>query len=396
MKTRWNSKFLALLLVGALAVVSPTWTMASTAPCTQVSNTATLQYTVGGVDPTGGTGVTSAPAAFNVGVKSIVTVTNSDVNEVSVVPGATKYALTFTIQNDGNTIQDYDLNAEAASNGTASPFDGANDSFDGTTIEVYIEDGTTAGFQSGEDTLASSIDNLAADGGSQVAYIVYSPTDLAEDNLETAVYHLVATGKWADDTAMGAAGGVTPTAAQVATCNGGTAIDLVYGDADGSGSDGDKDGAHSDDGAFEVSTATIGITKGYTVVSDPINGASSPKAIPGAVVRYSIAIANTGASSAVLSTITDGLAATLQVVSTADNATWAVTGSTRATSNGTLTVDTADANADGLGHSDTSVVAGTVTATLTTVLAADGANGYAAGELKSGETLTLTFDATVQ
>lgn len=395
MKTESGKRYLTLLLAGAIAAFTPQWTMASTAPCTPINNTATVAYRVGTVDQTP---KDSNTASFNVGVKVIVSVTNNDGNEVTVIPGTGKYALKFTVKNDGNAVQDYDLTAEAAATTTVSPYGGNNDSFNGTTIAIYPDVNGDGNFVWADDGGAAitKLDNVAADGGTKVAFVVYSPTDLQEDNLETAVYNLMATSKWMDDSAI-TFGNVTPTAAQAGGACGGISVDVVAGDGGGTATgDGSKDGKHSDDGAFEVASATIGVTKGYSVVSDPINGVTTPKAIPGAVVRYSVAIANTGGASAVLSNISDALAATLQIISTAGNATWAVPASTRATKNGTLTADTADANADGLGHSNTGAVAGTLTATLATILAADGANGYAAGELKTGETLTITFDATVQ
>ncbi len=40
--------------------------------------------------------------------------------------------------------------------------------------------------------------------------------------------------------------------------------------------------------------AVLTIVKSSTVLSDPVNGASNPKAIPGAIIRYSLLVANTG------------------------------------------------------------------------------------------------------
>lgn len=43
-----------------------------------------------------------------------------------------------------------------------------------------------------------------------------------------------------------------------------------------------------------VSTAVLEIEKSSTVISDPVNGTSNPKAIPGAIVEYAITIRNVG------------------------------------------------------------------------------------------------------
>ena len=45
-----------------------------------------------------------------------------------------------------------------------------------------------------------------------------------------------------------------------------------------------------------VSNALLSVSKLATPVSDPVNGASNPKLIPGAVINYSFVVANTGAT----------------------------------------------------------------------------------------------------
>jgi len=117
------------------------------------------------------------------------------------------------------------------------------------------------------------------------------------------------------------------------------------------------------------------------------------------VVRYKVTISNnaSAASSAILTTISDAINANLLIDSAAAHASWAVSGSTRGAStvSGTLTAD--NSAADGLAHSAPASPGGTLTATLTTILAADASGtGYAAGELKPGESVTLVFAATIQ
>lgn len=74
-------------------------------------------------------------------------------------------------------------------------------------------------------------------------------------------------------------------------------------DSDASGSDASKKPVmpgNSTDGGHNVSwfgSATITVTKLSTVISDPFNGATNPKRIPGAVIEYSIAPANSGTGS---------------------------------------------------------------------------------------------------
>lgn len=50
-------------------------------------------------------------------------------------------------------------------------------------------------------------------------------------------------------------------------------------------------------------TATLTVLKSSTIVSDPVNGTTNPKAIPGAVVRYDIVVTNTGTAAVDASTV---------------------------------------------------------------------------------------------
>jgi Surface adhesin CshA non-repetitive domain 2 len=53
-----------------------------------------------------------------------------------------------------------------------------------------------------------------------------------------------------------------------------------------------------------AANATLTLVKFSTIISDPINGSTNPKAIPGAIVRYSITVTNTGSLAVDSSTAT--------------------------------------------------------------------------------------------
>ena len=67
------------------------------------------------------------------------------------------------------------------------------------------------------------------------------------------------------------------------------------------------DGVESDRDGFEVSSAALEITKVATVLDDPFNGTTFPKAIPGATVEYVITVENTGTEDADNVVITDAI-----------------------------------------------------------------------------------------
>jgi uncharacterized repeat protein (TIGR01451 family) len=60
---------------------------------------------------------------------------------------------------------------------------------------------------------------------------------------------------------------------------------------------------------YVVATATLGVSKTSTVISDPVNGATNPKAIPLAVMEYAIAVSNSGSQAATLQSVNDPIPA---------------------------------------------------------------------------------------
>ena len=54
---------------------------------------------------------------------------------------------------------------------------------------------------------------------------------------------------------------------------------------------------------------SLSVTKISSVLSDPVNGTTNPKAIPGAVVEYCILVSNTGAATLTSVSATDNLPA---------------------------------------------------------------------------------------
>jgi len=91
--------FAALTAQSALAVGTPA--------CTTIGNIATVDYNVGTAPQTQ---VDSAAEKFIVGNKVIPVVAVQDASPgVTVIHGATYSVLEFTVTNDGNKVQDYDL-----------------------------------------------------------------------------------------------------------------------------------------------------------------------------------------------------------------------------------------------------------------------------------------------
>jgi uncharacterized repeat protein (TIGR01451 family) len=84
-------------------------------------------------------------------------------------------------------------------------------------------------------------------------------------------------------------------------------IDTVLFDGAGA-TDAANAGDFSDTGTYTVAGAVVTVAKTSRVVSDPVNGSTNPKAIPGATVEYCITVANaSGAATATDVDIVDDL-----------------------------------------------------------------------------------------
>ncbi|MFZ5563586.1 MAG: hypothetical protein ACOZBW_05990 [Thermodesulfobacteriota bacterium] len=277
---------------------------------TDIDNLATVDYQVGGVDQTP---IESSPAGnstpgvgngtettFKVDTSLDMSVAWQDAAAVEVVPGEQNQVLTFEVTNDGNATQDFSLSAINRA---------AGDDFDTTGVTIFVESGVTAGYQAAEDT-ATYIDELAADA-SKIVYIV-SDIPLTTANGNDAILDLVA------QVAVGgsaAAQGADITTDDSAIADDPATVQVVFADAAGTAAgDTANDGTASDDGTYTVVTAALEVTKASAVESDPVNGTTNPKAIPGAVIEYEITVENTGSSNATSVTITDTIPANTDFV----------------------------------------------------------------------------------
>lgn len=279
---------------------------AGTLSGTSVSNLATLNYTVGGVpqtliesSPTGnltsgaGNGVVTS---FVVDNKVDLLVTEGNSTFTSVSPNQTAAVTTFTVTNQGNTVQDFALTAANEASGTV--LFTFTDSFDAAACAAFVESGATAGYQVAQDT-AIFVDELAADGVATAYGVCNIPAGQANGNY--AVVSLLATAR-----AGGAAG---LGAALTETVGANTAgVDIVFGDDTGT-DDANRDATHSARDAYRVVAAVLSVAKTVAIICDPLNSITNPKNIPGTVARWTVTVSNAAGAgaSATLSQVSDAL-----------------------------------------------------------------------------------------
>jgi hypothetical protein len=285
---------LKVLMAGAMMILmaAPAAWAVGTPSGTAIDNTAAIDYQVLG---TSQAQITSTTASFV--VDNRVDLTVASLGNTNVAANQTGAAIGFTVTNTGNTQQGYLL--EAVSGTTNIPMD--------TPVDIYLEDGTTAGFQIAEDTLYTAGTNagdLDPNGGTDqmTVYIVAdAPAGAVSGNTDTWWLRATTTDS----------GTVTVTANDA---NPDIALTvqnvLADADADAGTVDGNRDGRHAASGDYIVVSASLTVTKTHTVVSDPINGTTNPKAIPGAIIEYTVNITNAaGGAIAQSVTISDDLSA---------------------------------------------------------------------------------------
>ncbi|MEP2989139.1 MAG: hypothetical protein ABJN65_15615 [Parasphingorhabdus sp.] len=325
---------------------------------TSITNNVSVTYSVGG------TAQTPPPVAsdtFVVDREVNLVVTRTDNVNTLVAPEATQQALTYTVSNQTNDTIDVLLTSEQL----------GTDDFDVTgTITYYLDDGTTPGVFDAGDTQITSIEDLAEDETVTVHLVANIPTGVVTGN-ESEV---ILIGQAADTTG-------TAFVNNIGDADDPTLVQNVFADGAGTRTGGAAgDGYHSDTDTYEVSAANLTVAKTSTVLWDPINGSSDPKAIPGSVIEYCIAVTNAAGSAAATNVaITDDISALdLDYYATAP-----VSGPiTIPTANGVVSANSCNgtgtnADASGLGHSS-----GTISGNL--------------GNVAQNTTEVLLFRVTVQ
>jgi uncharacterized repeat protein (TIGR01451 family) len=333
--------WITLLLAGVFVMATSNHAMAAgTASGTSVANSATVDYQVSGVDQAQ---IPSNTVTFVVDNKVDLTVAN--VSDATVIPGSTDQVLAYSITNTGNTTQGYSV-----------AYTGGADDFDMNNVRIYL-DVNNDGLLDGGDTLytlGTRIADVNADGSIQV--LIVADTPLAANDGETAVYNLIATTLNAGTTTVTTedAGPEDPATVQVVFADGAGTDDAV------------EDGQHSADATYTVSSAALSVVKTSEVISDGLgNVAPNAFAIPGATVRYTLAVTNNGSADATSVVLVDDTPANTTYVA----GTITLDGAPKTDINGD---DEADYNATN---------PNSVTVTIPT--------------LAVGNTATITFDVTI-
>ena len=302
-----------------LLMIAPQLGWAAGTPSgTSISNTASLTYAIG-VGPI--TTTSSNTVSFTVDNKVNVLVAGGVITNVSA--GQTAVLTPFTVTNNGNATQGYDLVATNAPPGAYTVnATSITDNFDpSAALTIYLDNGAGAGTAC--DGVLNGTEGTAAVTGIPtlmpgatacllVATDIPASPNPGSNNGDAAVVSLRAATLWPNPTVPteepGGAVAGNPVDPGTYPPSANTAgIDVVFADTAGVvAGDAASDGAHSTYGAFSVGGVSVTLTKTVTSVVDPSGG---PVAMPGAVMSYQIAVAVSGSGTATNLVITDPLPA---------------------------------------------------------------------------------------
>ena len=287
-----------LLCGAAMSVVMSGTAQAATgtAAGTSVTNTASVAYTIGGVAQAP---ISSNASAFLVDRKVNLTVAQVGGQATSVTPGDTNKVIAFTVTNNTNATQDFRL-ITAQQNSLVLTLLGHSDGFDMTNLRVFVDGNANGTFESGNDT-ATFVDELAPDATVTVFLVADVPGTLPANAYAGVGLTAVAA-------AGGNGGSLGADLIASLLADSSATIDNVFADTAGT-LDLNRDGRFSAVGEYDGGASLLTVTKTAITISDPLNLAVFPKAIPGAVIEYCVQVKNGGSGQATAVAITDAIPA---------------------------------------------------------------------------------------
>ena len=293
---RKSTQLLGAVSAVALIAMSSTPAMAEGIRAgTVVTNTVEVDYQVGGVDQTQITATDqfSVDRRINVDVTFAGATGGASGTPLEVSPGEDGVALVYDVTNLSNDTVDLDLNALIVADASSR----------GTITAVFVDANGNGVVDGGEEV--DFLANVLADETRQVTVLV----DIDIDSVDADTFQVDLNANAFVAGSMTGAGVGTEYTETGSNSADPSTVDTALVDGNSTFSfDADRDGSDSDRAFVEVAAANITVVKSSLIVSDPVNNTTNPKAIPGAVIRYCIAVSNgAGAADAENISISDAL-----------------------------------------------------------------------------------------
>ncbi|MFT6388506.1 MAG: putative repeat protein (TIGR01451 family) [Cellvibrionaceae bacterium] len=291
----------AVLTAGLIFSMANYTFAAGTLSGTSVGNIATINYDVNGTpQPSigstegGNTSGVGTETTFLVGTTINLTLVETNTTYTSAATGSLLQATGFTLTNLGNNSHGYNL---TAANSALAVY-GQADGYDVGTFAYYI-DVNNDDLLDGGDTLITSVDTLAPDDSIKLLVTATIPIVVADTLQSTISLTAVTTTNNTIVAVIETSGAYDSTVVQIVFSDPST----VAAGTDPGQTEGDASAVALD--AYRVLTAALSVSKTTAVYSDPANGLVNPKAIPGAILTYTITIVNNGTATATGISISD-------------------------------------------------------------------------------------------
>lgn len=282
---------------------------------TSIENIASVSYEVAGV---GQTPVTDNDI-FVVDRKIVFTLEETGNVTTNVTLNQADAATAFTLTNNTNAPLDFAFTLTQIGTGAAVTH-GGTDAFNILTPKIYHDVDGSGTLTAGDVEITTHFDELAE--GTSVSIIVVGNIPTTGANGSKAGVQLEAIAYLGGGTGTQGALVTHTTTADVA----GT-VDNVIATANQKTVGPNIVASSIDQDDYTIAAPTITVEKTSRIVSDPINGTSNPKRIPGAVVEYCILVRNAGGAAATNVAVSDtvplALTATAGTSRTGDTCVWA-------------------------------------------------------------------------
>ncbi|MGB3727276.1 MAG: hypothetical protein WA981_16110 [Glaciecola sp.] len=305
------NKTLTALAVSASLGLSGQAFAEGTIAGTDITNTVTLGYTVNTVEQTDLT----QSATFKVDTRVEFALTMDETETVKITPKGKGFIASYTLTSTSNDELGFALSSADLGTGTqtidaATAFDVTDTVQLQSNISIYVENGANSGYQEAEDT-SSVVSNLAADGTAEIYVVVDTAVPDTFTDADIASIALTATAKLPDGTTdltnnnndVFVAGTkqfviVTSAVTKNTAFEVGTAKFTDPDDA----TNADKftidvtviNDPLCDTGLSNVSSNDYSDTGAQVGTCPDMPAAYRPKAIPGAMVKYTLKAKNSG------------------------------------------------------------------------------------------------------
>jgi len=293
---------LAVVALGLIGVAPSVFAAGSdTNYNTDISNTASVNYSVSGVpqtviqsSPTGNSapGVGAGTATtFKVDKRVMFIAEESDGAATVTSPTLTGVFTVFRVTNTSNGAQDFRIAADNTQPLPLVSIFGRTDTFDMQNFTLFVSTAACSTSTMTTPAYAGEVATtfIAGLGEDQCKYVfvrsdpVVTPAPPANGTASTI--RLVVTAS-----TTGSSGVTLET--QTAGADDPTKVDVVFAETGTANGNTAKDGVSMAWDQYFVGTLTV--TKTAAVISDPVSSPGNYKAIPGAVMEYTISVQNNG------------------------------------------------------------------------------------------------------